>query len=34
VWLISRVDPQRRLVELRGRREAIRRLPETVPLVL
>jgi hypothetical protein len=34
VSLISRVDPRRRLVELRGRREAIRGLPETVPLVL
>jgi hypothetical protein len=34
VSLVSQVDPRRRLVELRGRRDAIRRLPETVPFVL
>jgi len=34
VSLIARVDPRRRLVELRGRRDTIRRLPETLPFVL
>jgi len=34
VSLVMAVDPRRRLLKLRGRCEAIGRLPETLPLVL
>ena len=34
VSLVIRVDTRRRLVRLRGRGEAIVRMPETLPLVL
>lgn len=34
VSLVTGVDSRRRLVELRGSRETIARLPETLPLVL
>jgi len=34
VSLVASVDSRRRLVNLRGRRETIDRLPETLPLVL
>jgi hypothetical protein len=32
--LVTAVDRPRRLVRIRGRRDAIRRMPETLPLVL
>lgn len=34
VFLVTGVDSRRRLVEVRGSREAICRFPETLPLVL
>jgi hypothetical protein len=34
VALVTGVDSRRRLVRLRGRCEALRRLPETLPIVL